>query len=149
MALPQLAGVGRCTADPDIRFSPSGVAVATVNLAFNSRKRQDDGTWVDDQVFFIRATAFRQLAENVAESLRKGTEVSVTGRLKTEQWEDKQTGDKRSASSLLLDSIGPNLAFATATVNKVERSGQSRPPADDPWGSAPPAGPPQDDEPPF
>ncbi len=148
--LPIMSGVARLTADPDLKFAPSGVAVARINLAFNSRKRQDDGSWVDDKVFFVKATAFKQLAESAAETLTKGTEVVVTGRLETEQWEDRDGGGKRSAPALLLDSIGPNLAFATATVNKVSRDGagqpaqQSGPPADDPWGSAPPAGQPEE-----
>lgn len=161
MALPTFTGIGRLTADPELRFSPSGVAVARIALAFNSRKRQDDGTWVDDKVFFVRATAFRQLAENAAETLHKGVEVAVSGRLETEQWEDRNSGEKRSAPALLLDGIGPNLAFATAKVAKVERDsgggqgggrgGQSRAASDydDPWGSAPPAAPSPTDEPPF
>lgn len=162
MALPTFTGIGRLTADPELRFSASGVAVARIALAFNSRKRQDDGTWVDDKVFFIRATAFRQLAENAAETLHKGVEVAVSGRLETEQWEDRNSGEKRSAPALLLDGIGPNLAFATAKVAKTAvgdsgggqgggRAGQSRAATDydDPWGSAPPAAPSPTDEPPF
>jgi single-strand DNA-binding protein len=138
MTLPSLSGVGRLTQDPELRFAPSGVAVLTVNLAFNSRRKDESGTWVDGDVFFVRGTAFKQLAENAAECLIKGVEVQVSGRLKTEQWQDKQTGEKRSAVALLIDSIGPNLAYATASVRKVERtSGRpaEAPAADDPWSS--------------
>lgn len=151
-----MSGVGRLTGDPELRFTGSGMAVATVNLAFNSRrKNQQTGEWEDGDVFFVRATAFKQLAENVAETLTRGMEVQVTGRLKTEQWNDKHTGDKRTATSLLLDAIGPNLAYATARVNKVSRDGgggrsRSSGPVDDPWGSAPASSGPMDDsEPPF
>jgi single-strand DNA-binding protein len=152
MALPSISGVGRLTADPDLRYSPNGVAVLTVNLAFNSRRfNKQTQEWEDGDVFFIRGTAFKQLAENAAESLQRGTEVHVTGRMKTDQWEDRQSGEKRSAPSLLIDSLGPNLAYATAKVTKVSRSaGDTSGGSTDPWGAAPAAsGGPVDDEPPF
>lgn len=136
MTLPSLSGVGRLTQDPELRFAPSGVAVLTVNLAFNSRRKNQAGEWEDGDVFFVRGTAFKQLAENAAECLSKGVEVHVSGRLKTEQWQDRQTGEKRSAVALLIDSIGPNLAYATAQVRKVERSAgraAGAPPVNDPW----------------
>lgn len=156
--LPTISGVGRLTQDPELRFAPSGVAVLTVNLAFNSRKlNRQTNEWEDSDVFFVRATAFKQLAENAAESLVKGTEVHVSGRLKTEQWNDKQSGEKRSATALLLDSIGPNLSYATASVRKAGRSSEGShggsgsgggAPMDDPWGST--SGPvDQDTSPPF
>lgn len=145
VSLPNLSGVGRLTEDPQLRFAPSGTAVCTVNLAFNSR-RQNPQTreWEDGDSMFVRATAFKELAESMAESLTRGCEVVVSGRLKLDRWEDKE-GNKRSAPSLLIDAIGPNLRFATATVNKADRSGGSgggakQDAADDPWGQAPPAG---------
>ncbi len=152
--LPTISGVGRLTQDPELRFAPSGMAILTVNLAFNSRKLNNQtNEWEDSDVFFVRATAFKQLAENAAESLVKGVEVHVSGRLKTEQWEDKNGGGKRSATALLLDSIGPNLSYATASVTRSGRAsdggGSSTPhgrsgsgggvPAEDPWGCAPAA----------
>lgn len=150
MALPSFNGVGRLTAPPELRFTASGMAVCTANLAFNSRRKDPQtGEWVDGDVFFIRATAFKQLAENMAESLDKGTEVAVSGRLKTEQWTDKQSGDKRSAPSLLLDACAPNLAYVTAKVNKVSRSaGDTSGGSDDPWHAGP-ASHPVADEAPF
>ncbi|MDG3012169.1 single-stranded DNA-binding protein [Rhodococcus sp. D2-41] len=148
MSLPIMTGTGRLTADPELRFSPSGVAVATMNLAFNARKfDRDRNEWVDGDVFFIRGTLFKQEAENVAESLTKGCEIVVTGRLKTEQWTDRNTGDKRSATSLLIDSIGPSLKYATAKPQKAARASNSAPAADDPWGAA--NAPQQTEEPPF
>lgn len=159
--LPMISGVGRLTQEVELRYSPSGMAVATVNLAFNSRKlNKATNEWEDSDVFFVRATAFKQLAENAAESLVKGVEVHVSGRLKTEQWEDKNGGGKRSATALLLDSIGPNLSYATARVTKANRSSEGGGsfgssgtgggvPADDPWGSTQSAPVGQDEEPPF
>lgn len=156
MSLPIMTGIGRCTADVELRFASNGTAVCSANLAFNSRRKNNTtGEWEDGDVFFVRATAFRELAEHMAESLTRGCEVVVSGRLKTDQWEDKN-GDRRSAVSLLVDGIGPNLRYATADVKKAERSGGgafggSSAPADDPWGSAPPAGSGgfADDPPPF
>lgn len=156
--LPTISGVGRLTQEPSLRYSPSGMAVCELNIAFNSRKfDKDRQEWVDGDVFFVRATAFKQLAENAGECLEKGMEVHVSGRLKTEQWEDKNGGGKRSAAALLLDSVGPNLAYATASVRKVSRdgsqgtagrSGGAAAPVDDPWGAA--SGPvDQDSQPPF
>lgn len=128
MALASMSGTGRLTADPELRFAPSGTAVATVNLAFNARRlNKDTQEWEDGDVFFVRGTAFKQLAENIAETLAKGVEVHVSGRLKTEQWEDKNGGGKRSATALIIESIGPNLAYATAAVNKVRRDNAGAP----------------------
>ncbi|MER7433165.1 single-stranded DNA-binding protein [Pseudonocardia alni] len=162
MSLPNLSGTGRLTADPEIRYSGSGKAVATLSLAFNARKRDDSGNWVDGDTFYIRGTAFGRLAENAAESFRKGHEVVVSGRLKTDQWDDKNGGGKRSAPSLLLDSVGGSCGLDTVTVNRAERSGgfgDRRPAgtdqiqtggADDPWGAQPAnVGAGQSDEIPF
>ena len=158
MSLPNMNGVGRLTQDPEMRFTPNGVGILTVNLAFNSRRlNKQTQEWEDGDVFYVRGTAFKQLAENAVESLTRGMEVQVTGRMKTDQWEDKKTGEKRSAPSLLIDSIGPNLAYATAKVNKVSRDSAGAPRSsgtsggqDDPWGSAAPASAAADDsEPPF
>lgn len=153
MSLPTLSGVGRLTDDVTLRWTASGKAVATIPLAFNSRKRDPQTSeWVDGDVFFVRGTAFNALAEHAMDSLRKGDEVVVSGRVKTERWQDKQTGENRSATSLLVDSIGPSLAWATAAPQKVERSGgqysdgsRVRPTGpvvaangvDDPWGTTP------------
>jgi single-strand DNA-binding protein len=138
VSLPNLNGVGRLVEDPQLRFSQNGTAVCSVNLAFNSR-RQNPQTreWEDGDSFFVRATAFKELAESMAESLTRGCEVVVSGRLKLDRWEDKNSGEKRSAPSLLIDAIGPNLRYATADVKKADRSGGfgggAKSPADDPW----------------
>lgn len=156
MALPTISGTARLTDDVELRFAASGMAIAKVRLAFNSRKKDDAGNWVDDSVFFINGTLFKQAAENAAEAFQRGQEVVVTGRLKTDQWESKE-GEKRSAPSLLIDSIGPAVnQFQTASVRKLERGSSGSAPRGggdaDPWASAAPAGGGRSnfsDEPPF
>lgn len=147
MSLPTISGVARLIDDPELRFSAGGIAVCKIRLAFNSRKKNDaTGQWEDGDTFYVDGTVFKQEAENVAESLIRGTEVAVTGRLKTRKYETRE-GEKRSVTELMVDAIGPTLKFATAKVNKMERSGgavtSSGPnakPAADPWST---------DEPPF
>ncbi len=119
MSLPTLNGTARLIDAPEIRFSAQGTAVAKVRLAFNARRKDDQGNWVDGDSFFIDGTVFGQHAQNLADSLDKGMEVVVSGRLKTERWETRD-GEKRSGPSLLIDSIGPALRFATARVEKAQ-----------------------------
>lgn len=146
MALPTISGTARLTDDVELRFAASGIAIAKVRLAFNSRRKNPDtGAWEDDSTFFVTGVLFKQAAENAAEALVRGSEVVITGRLKTEQWDDKNGGGKRSAPSLLIDSIGPAVNnFQTATVRKLERQSAGNAPRGggdtDPWASAAPAG---------
>lgn len=147
MSLPTLNGTARLIEDPDLRFAASGGAVVKVRLAFNSRKKDPNtGEWKDDASFFVTGTAFGQAAENIAETLTRGLEVVVSGRMKTDSWETKQ-GEKRSGPALFIDSIGPSLRSATAKVSKASSSGggsgrqefqQARQQAGsgDPWGAA-------------
>ncbi|WP_055694667.1 single-stranded DNA-binding protein [Streptomyces prasinopilosus] len=152
MSLPTLNGTARLIDAPELRFSAQGTAVVKVRLAFNSRKKDDAGQWVDADSFFIDGKVFGQYAQNLADSLEKGMEVVVSGRLRTEKWETRE-GEKRSAPSLLVDSIGPSLRFATARVEKAGGSGQGRQDAyraaqqassregmEDPWTQPSPAG---------
>lgn len=137
MALPTLSGTARLTADPELRFSASGTAVCKVNMAFNDRKKDEStGQWVDSDVLFVTGTLFKQAAENAAESLTKGTEVVVTGRLKTRQWE--KDGEKRSTVELMINSIGPALNWVQVKVQKMDRASQSGAnfAGDDPWATA-------------
>lgn len=143
MSLPTLNGTARLIDDPELRFSAgSGKAVVKVRLAFNSRRKDQSGEWVDADSFFIDGKAFDKAAENIAESLFRGIEVVVSGRLKTEKWETRE-GEKRSAPTLLIDSIGPSLRNATATVTKAggqgkgqQANGQARQGREDPWASS-------------
>lgn len=109
--------VGNVTRDPELRFAQSGMAIAQFGLAWN-RRRQDQ----EDEVSFFDVTCFRQLAENVAESLKKGARVVVYGTLQQRSWENDQ-GDRRSKVEILADDVAPSLRWATAAVTKNERSG--------------------------
>lgn len=145
--------VGNLTADPELRFTPSGAAVASFTVASTPRSfDKNSGEWRDGDALFMRCTIWRQAAENVAESLTRGARVMVTGRLVQRSYETRE-GEKRTTVELQADEVGPSLKFATAKVNKVTRSGGggfNAPPAEDAWGSAPTrynGG--QNDEPPF
>ncbi|WP_407685445.1 single-stranded DNA-binding protein [Mycobacterium sp. HUMS_1102779] len=169
--------VGNLTADPELRFTPSGAAVANFTVASTPRiYDRQSGEWKDGEALFLRCNIWREAAENVAESLTRGARVIVTGRLKQRSFETRE-GEKRTVVEVEVDEIGPSLRYATAKVNKASRSGgggggggfgaggggggsrQAAPaapqasstPADDPWGSAPASGSfgGGDDEPPF
>jgi single-strand DNA-binding protein len=113
--------IGNLVDDPELRFTPSGVAMAKIRLAVNRRWRGNDGEWQEDTSFFT-GTVWREQAESAAESLQKGARVIVTGRLEQRNWETPE-GDKRSVVEIQIDEIGPSLRWATATVNKTQRSG--------------------------
>lgn len=145
--------VGNLTADPELRFTPQGAAVANFTVASTPRSfDKASGEWKDGEALFLRCSLWRQPAENVAECLTRGMRVIVTGRLRQRSFETRE-GEKRTVVELEVDEIGPSLKYATAKVNKVSRDGGSssgKPPAGDPWGSAPPAGSGGfTDEPPF
>ena len=114
---------GNLAADPELRFTPSGAAVA--NFTVISTPRRYDRTtqqWSDGEPISIRCNLWRQPAENVAESLTRGSRVIVTGRLRSRQW-DTRDGDKRISLELEVDDIGASLKFATVQVTKAARSG--------------------------
>ena len=113
--------IGNLVDDPELRFTPSGVAMAKIRMAVNRRWRGNDGEWQEDTSFFT-GTVWREQAESAAESLQKGARVIVSGRLEQRTWETDQ-GDKRSVVEVQIDEIGPSLRWATATVNKTARSG--------------------------
>jgi single-strand DNA-binding protein len=104
--------VGNLTDDPELRFTPGGLAVANFRLAVTPRVREADG-WKDGETSFFRVNAWRQLAENVTESLGKGHRVLVVGRLKTRSWETPER-DKRSVVEIDADEVAPSLKWATA-----------------------------------
>ncbi|MEA2508877.1 MAG: single-strand DNA-binding protein [Actinomycetota bacterium] len=117
--------VGNVTDDPELRFTPSGAAVANFTVAVNRRYKNADGQWEDKLDGFFRCNCWRDMAEHVAESLTKGTRIVVTGRLQQRSWED-QDGGKRSAFEIQVDEVGPSLRWATATVQKTERTSAPR-----------------------
>ena len=116
--------VGNLTGDPELRFTPSGAAVANFTVASTPRTFDKQANeWKDGETLFMRCSIWREAAENVAESLHRGTRVVVTGRLVSRSWDDKETGQKRSVMEMQVDEIGPSLRYATAKVNKSERGG--------------------------
>jgi single-strand DNA-binding protein len=165
--------VGNLTGDPELRFTPSGAAVANFTVASTPRTfDKNSNEWKDGDALFLRCSIWRQAAENVAESLQKGMAVIVQGRLKQRSYETKE-GEKRTVYELDVDEIGPSLKWATAKINRTQRgggggnnggggggfgggapSGGSSASQDDPWASAAPAasgggGGGWSDEPPF
>jgi single-strand DNA-binding protein len=161
--------VGNLTADPELRFTPSGAAVANFTVASTPRiYDRQSGEWKDGEALFLRCNIWREAAENVAESLTRGSRVIVTGRLKQRSFETRE-GEKRTVMEVEVDEIGPSLRYATAKVNKASRGGGGgggfggggsraggggggqAAAAEDPWGSAPASGSfsGADDEPPF
>ena len=147
--------IGNLTSDPELRFTPSGAAVANFTVASTPRTfDKNSNEWVDQEAMFLRCSIWRQAAENVAESLQRGMRVVVQGRLKARTYETRE-GEKRTVFELEVDEIGPSLKFATAKVNRTSRQGggggysgggqgaqggggQSAP-ADDPWATPAPA----------
>ncbi|WP_026343946.1 single-stranded DNA-binding protein [Nocardia sp. BMG111209] len=163
--------IGNLTADPELRFTPAGAAVANFTVASTPRvfDRQSN-EWKDGEALFLRCNIWREAAENVAESLTRGSRVIVSGRLKQRSYETRE-GEKRSVVELEVDEVGPSLRYATAKVNKTTRGGggggggfgggnsnsnsnsggggggfsgsgggRGQSAGDDPWGSAPAAG---------
>ncbi len=165
--------VGNLTDDPELRFTPSGAAVAKFRVASTPRTfDRESGQWKDGEPLFLQCSVWRQAAENVAEALHRGSRGIVSGRLRQRTYETRE-GEKRTVIDLEVDEIGPSLRYATAKVQKMSRSGggggfgsgggnaPSQGPssgggggfADDPWATAAPVGGPGgsnfDDEPPF
>ncbi|GIH08948.1 single-stranded DNA-binding protein [Rhizocola hellebori] len=166
--------IGNLTDDPELRFTPSGAAVAKFRVASTPRTLdRASGEWKDGEPLFLQCNVWRQVAENVAESLHRGARVIVSGRLRQRSYETRE-GEKRTVMELEVDEIGPSLRYATAKVQKMSRSGggggsgggfgsggggNSGAPsqggyADDPWATAAPVGGPGggnnfDEEPPF
>ncbi len=131
--------VGNITDDPELRFTPSGTAVANFTVAVNRRFKGQDGQWEDKLDGFFRCSCWRDMAENVAESLSKGTRVLVNGRLQQRSWED-QEGVKRRDFEIQVDELGPSLRWATATVQKSQRSRGPQSAGSGDWGSPAPVG---------
>jgi len=157
--------VGNLTADPELRCTPSGAAVASFTIASTPRTfDRNSNEWKDGEALFLRCSIWRQAAENAAESLQRGMRVIASGRLKQRSYETRE-GEKRTVIELDVEEIGPSLKYASAKVNRTQRGsgggggfgasgssdagGASSAPSDDPWSSAPPAGGGYSDEPPF
>jgi single-strand DNA-binding protein len=163
--------VGNLTADPELRFTASGAAVASFTIASTPRTfDRNANEWKDGEALFLRCSLWRQAAENAAESLQRGMRVIAQGRLQQRSYETRE-GEKRTVIEMTVDEIGPSLRYASAKVNRTQRGSSSGGgfgssgsesggaggaggggnfAGDDPWGSAPPAGGGGfSDEPPF
>jgi len=139
--------VGNLVDDPELRFTPSGAAVANFRIASTPRTfDRQTNEWKDGDALFLSCSVWRQAAENVAESLQKGMRVVVQGRLKSRQYETRE-GEKRTVFEIEVEEVGPSLKYATAKVTRAARSsgpggysqggGQGGAPAADPWASSP------------
>jgi single-strand DNA-binding protein len=137
-----LTAVGNLTADPELRYTPTGNAVAAFTVAATRRVLdRDTGQWKDADTLFLRCSAWRQLGEHLAECLTRGSRVIVTGRLRQREYETSE-GEKRTVYELDVDDAGPSLRYATARVTKATRDRVPHPAeaADgNGWGTPPPA----------
>jgi single-strand DNA-binding protein len=138
--------VGNLVDDPELRFTPSGAAVANFRIASTPRTLdRQSNEWKDGEALFLSCSVWRQAAENVAESLQKGMRVVVQGRLKQRSYETRE-GEKRTVVELDVEEVGPSLKYATAKVARVQRSGggggygSQGGGGDDPWASSPSQG---------
>lgn len=153
--------IGNLTGDPELRFTPSGAAVANFTVASTPRTfDRESNEWKDGETLFLNCSIWRQAAENVAETLTKGTRVIVNGRLKSRSYEDRE-GNRRTVFEVDVDEVGPSLRYATAKVTRTSSSGgnwqggsgdgwqasgdssANRSGGTDPWANS------QADEPPF
>jgi single-strand DNA-binding protein len=120
--LPEITIVGTLVADPEIRFTPTGAAVANFTIAANDRRYdKTSGEWVDKGATFLRCSIWRQAAENIAESLTKGTRVLVTGVLRQREWETRD-GEKRYAFDVEATEVGASLKWAAVKITKATRT---------------------------
>lgn len=119
----QITVVGNIVADPELRYTPNGAAVANFRVASTPRRYdQQAGQFVDGEPLFLTCNVWRQPAENVANSLNKGDRVIVTGRLRQRSYEDRN-GERRTVFEIEVEEVGPSLRFATAEINKAYRGG--------------------------
>ncbi len=143
--------VGNLADDPELRYTPAGAAVANMRVAVNRRRfNRETNSWDEELDGFFTVNVWRDYAENVAESLRRGNRVLVTGRLRSRSYEDKE-GQTKWITEIEADEVCPSLRWATAKVSKVNRSGGGGGNAggDTGWGQAPPPSAPIADDVPF
>lgn len=145
----QITIVGNLADDPDLRFTPSGIAVTDLRVAVNRRRRnRETNEWEDLLDGFFTVNVWRDMAENVAESLKKGDRVLVTGRLTSRSYEDRE-GNTRWVTEILADEVCPSLRWARVSIEKVRGGGSRSGGSSAPSAPPPPAEPPEDDDIPF
>ncbi|MEX2659994.1 MAG: single-stranded DNA-binding protein [Acidimicrobiales bacterium] len=144
--------VGNATRDPELRYTAGGAATASFGLAVNRRWQNRQTQEWEESVSFFNVVAWREMAENIGESITKGMRVVVAGRLEQRSWETPQ-GEKRSVVEVVADEIGPSLRWATAAVKRNERTGSGSPSGGSEGGGSsrptPNTPPAYDDEEPF
>ena len=138
--------IGNLTDAPELRFTAQGKAVANFTIAESQRVKDADGGWKDGPSTFWRCNMWDTAAENLAESLDRGTRVIAVGEAKQRSFENN-AGEKRTVIEVTVTEIGPSLRWATTKVEKAGKGTPKPKPADDPWGSAPTVG--DDSEAPF
>lgn len=149
MPLPRITLEGRVVADPELRFGQSGTAICRMRLVAGDRKKNDHtGEWEDGDSLWMDVTCFKQLAENVVESVVKGDLVIVTGKIRTEEWQDRDSGAKRSKVSMVADTVSASLQFRIIPHGEARRAAAATPVAQA-YGAAAPSTYSQQDEPPF
>lgn len=158
MSLPFVSMECTAVADPELRFAASGTAVARIRTASNRAKKNADGTWakdgqgrtVNDKTCFLNVTCFGMLAENVAESVVRGDRLVITGTLQTDEWDDKNTGEKRSSTECVAWTVSVSLAFRTVRHGETKAQRSTGVDDDDPFATPrQPATTGQGDDPPF
>jgi single-strand DNA-binding protein len=138
---PPITIVGNVTADAELRFVPSGQAVANFTVAQTPRTKRGD-EWEDGETMFFRVNVWRDQAEHVAESIKRGMRVVVTGRMKVRSYDATDGSGKRTSIEVEADEVGVALRYGTATFNKAERVAAGAPAAGpDPWATPPAAAP--------
>lgn len=147
MALPVITIDGRLVADPELRFTPTGKAVATFRIAASKQKRQEDGSWADESKIFLEVTAWEAMAENIVECLTKGDAAVVVGELFQREFEDRE-GNKRTVYTVRAYNVAPSLKFNAAEIKRTQRAKPAQAKAkpqkseEDVWGVS-------EEEPPF
>ena len=132
--------VGNLADDPELRYTQGGIAVVSVRVGSTPRTmNRQTNAWEDGETVWVRCTAWREVAENVAQSLTKGARVVVTGRLKAPSAYTSAQGEARASLELDIDEIGPSLRYATAAVTRRAREGGPAQVQSDPWANAPAA----------
>lgn len=119
--------IGNLTRDPELRFTTAGVAVCSFGIAWTPRrKNRDTGNWEDGEPSFFNCTAWRDMGENIAASLQKGTRVVVTGSVRSRDWEDNE-GHKRTSIEIDVEDVAPSLRWAQVQIDRTERAKETRP----------------------
>lgn len=145
MPVPRMTVEGRLAADPNLRFSQSGTAVASMRIvAADRRKNEQTGEWEDGDTLWLDVTCFNKLAENICESVQKGDLVVVHGRVRTEEWTDRESGQKRQKIAMIADTIGASLQFRVLPHGGETHAARARAhtPVQEAYGPGDPAEPP-------